>query len=84
MRIATLASFLAIAVSSSAFAGLPGESGALQEGVYAHTDPYTKEIVELRNGKFRYWFSSDVITDSRSHHTTRCRDATASATAAWC
>jgi hypothetical protein len=68
VRIATLALSLAIVVSSSASAGLPGQSGALQEGVYARVDPYTREIVELRNGRFRYWFSSDAISDSDPHY----------------
>ena len=46
-----------------AVASLPGEAGILQEGVYAHTDPYNKEIIELKNGRFRYWSSSDMKTN---------------------
>jgi hypothetical protein len=45
------------------FANLPGKPSNPQEGVYAHTDPYNKEIVELKNGRFRYWFSSDMKTN---------------------
>ena len=59
---------IAVFASSCAFGSLPGQSGHLQEGVYAHTDPYTTEIVELRGGRFRYWFASDVITDSDPHY----------------
>src|SRR5205814_2008002 len=46
----------------------PGRSGALEEGLYGHVDPYNKEIVELRAGRFRYWFSSDAKSDSDPHY----------------
>ena len=59
---ALIVSTLLLATVSS-FAGLPVQPSNLQEGVYAHTDPYNKEIVELKHGRFRYWFSSDMKTN---------------------
>jgi hypothetical protein len=63
MRTAALIPFLVALAIGESFAGLPGKPSKLKEGVYAHTDPYNKEIVELRNGHFRYWFSSDMKTN---------------------
>jgi hypothetical protein len=68
VKSATLVSIIAILIAPFALASLPGESGALQEGVYAHVDPYNKEIVELRRGTFRYWFSSDAKSDADPHY----------------
>ena len=64
MKKATLIPFLLALATVASFAGLPGKTGHLKEGVYAHTDPYSKEIVELKSGRFRYWFSSDMKTNA--------------------
>lgn len=67
MKIAALI-FCGLVAALPSFAALPGKSAALEEGVYGHVDPYNKEIVELRGGRFRYWFSSDVKSNSDPHY----------------
>ena len=63
MKDAALIFFTLLLATVPSCAGLPGQPSNLREGVYAHTDPYNTEIVELKNGRFRYWFSSDMKTN---------------------
>jgi len=34
------------------------------DGVYVLGDPLSSTVLELKNGRFRYWFSTDVTSDS--------------------
>jgi hypothetical protein len=54
-----------VAIASIVFVLGCQEKGSIQEGVYTtckEIAKYTNETVELKNGKFRYWFYSDVHT----------------------
>ena len=36
-----------------------------QEGVFILANGYSATVIELKNGNFRYWFSSDVVLKNR-------------------
>jgi hypothetical protein len=46
----------------------PTPLNSVKEGVYFFQNNYSTTVLELKDGNFRYWFSSDVVRKPEPHY----------------
>lgn len=63
-RLSPFCGFLLFSVAITFGCAVAADTPALPEGVYAFRNGYQSETLELRDGRFRYWFWTDYGADN--------------------